>query len=137
LISAKSAVTVLRSPSIAAEASGSFDTTRISEVVDADSDDREAAEEVFADSLVPQSPQNLDVCEFSAPHFGQSAGSSLPHCAQNFFPTGFSVPHFEQRISCHLSITVAERIVNQVENSSSSAFASFRSMVSKPSVNQP
>jgi hypothetical protein len=83
----------------------------MSEVVDANSGDWGAREEILLGSIAPQSPQNLDVSGFSAPHFGQSAGSPLPHCAQNFFPTGFSVPHFEHRIFYHLSITVAERLL--------------------------
>jgi hypothetical protein len=66
---------------------------------------------------------------FSAPQFGQRSASGLPHSAQNRLPGKLSVPHFEQRMSHSIAVYPAK--------SSSIALASFRSAVSKPSVNQP
>jgi hypothetical protein len=51
----------------------------------------------------------------------------LPHLSQNFAVSRLSVLHFAQRIAL---------ILSYVLNSSSTALASFRSAVSKPSVNQ-
>ena len=76
----------------------------------------------------PQSEQNLALAGVSAPHFEQGIGSVLPHSAQNRLPGKLSVPHFEQRIFPQLS--------DYPLSSSISALASFRSAVSKPSVNQ-
>jgi hypothetical protein len=87
LMSANKAVTVLRSPSTVAEASGCSGVTRISEPVAA------------LPSAVPQSSQNADEDAFSAPHFGQRLGSGLPHAAQNFLLLVLSVPHLLQRIA--------------------------------------
>jgi hypothetical protein len=49
-------------------------------------------------SAAPQSSQNADEGEFSAPHFGQRLDSGLPHAAQNFRPVVLSVPHLAQCI---------------------------------------
>src|SRR5258708_289270 len=94
-MSANSAVTVLRSPSVAS-VSGCAASTRIVGAIDvADEPVRSSAS---APSAAPQSPQNLDAGAFSAPHFGQLTASPLPHWEQNFLPARFSVSHLEQRI---------------------------------------
>src|SRR5215472_837689 len=98
LISANSAVTVLRSPSIAGEASACSGVMRISFAVeDAIADESEPGRAIAA-SVVPQSAQNLALAEVSAPHCGQRIGSGLPHSAQNRLPDKLSAPHFEQRM---------------------------------------
>jgi hypothetical protein len=53
---------------------------------------------------------------------------SAPQSPAKRFASGFSAPHFEQRIFPRSGYTL---------NSLNSALASFRSAVSKPSVNQP
>jgi hypothetical protein len=47
-------------------------------------------------SELPQSPQNLEVVAFSAPHYGQRSGNAPPHCEQNFLAAGFGVPQCGQ-----------------------------------------
>src|SRR5271165_4418975 len=89
LISANSAVTVLRSPSRFSELGES--ATRIGESFDF-FDDAGAA------NGAPQSSQNFAVGALSAPHFAQRLANGVPHSAQNFLPEVLSVPHFEQRI---------------------------------------
>ena len=97
-MSAKSAVTVLRSPSIAVAASGCPGLTRISEAIDA-AGERVSAAAALRASAVPQSSQNADEGAFSAPHFAQRLDSELPQAAQNFLPVVLSVPHLLQRIA--------------------------------------
>ena len=97
-MSAKRAVTVLRSPSIV-EASSCSCLTRISGAVDADRGELVTAGAALTASAVPQSSQNADDGAFSAPHFGQRLGSGLPHAAQNFLLVVLSVPHLVQRIA--------------------------------------
>src|SRR5271154_6305853 len=91
LISANSAVTVLRSPSRFSEAGGA--ATRIGESFGF-FDDAAAG----AANGAPQSSQNFAVGALSAPHFAQRLANGVPHSAQNFLPEVLSVPHFEQRI---------------------------------------
>src|SRR5216684_4834197 len=74
-------------------------------------------------------PQNLEPGGFSKRHLGQMSANALVHWPQNFIPSGFSKAHFEQRM--------VSGVPFQAPRSSSSAFASFKSAVSKPSVNQP
>jgi hypothetical protein len=74
-------------------------------------------------------PQNLKPGGFSKRHLGQMSANALVHWPQNFIPSGFSKAHFEQRM--------VSGVPFQAPRSSSSAFASFKSAVSKPSVNQP
>src|SRR5215471_15486973 len=93
LISANSAVTVLRSPSNGAgEASGpiriSGSAVFVGSVWTAVGGDRE----------VPHSPQKSSPGSLDAPHFGQRRASGPPHFAQNLRPTRLSRPHLEQRI---------------------------------------
>src|SRR5271163_3631577 len=91
LMSANSAVTVLRSPSRFSEAGASL--TRIGESLD-----------FFASAAAgvvngaPQSSQNFAVGALSAPHFAQRLANGVPHSGQNFLPEVLSVPHFVQRI---------------------------------------
>src|ERR1700761_5256167 len=80
LMSANSAVTVLRSPS-SAEVSASSATTRMSPA------DFRAAEIPLAAlsclaSDAPHLPQKFEEGEFSAPQFAQGCASELPHRAQ-------------------------------------------------------
>src|SRR5713101_6667937 len=98
LISANSAVTVLRSASGAVEVPGCSAVTRISGGAERVRDERGAAGSALPVRAAPQSPQNLDAGAFSAPHFGQRIASPLPHWEQNFLPARFSVSHLEQRI---------------------------------------
>src|SRR5271165_5636764 len=91
LISANSAVTVLRSPSRFSAAGAS--ATRIG-----------ASFDFFDDAVVgapngaPQSSQNFAVGALSAPHFAQRLANGVPHSGQNLLPEVLSVPHFAQRI---------------------------------------
>ena len=93
-MSANSAVTVLRSPSVAPEASSCSGATRIPSGVD-------TVGPVAPAPLVsgaPHLPQKLDVAGLSALHFAQSFVSAFPHCAQKLFADGLFALHFEQRI---------------------------------------
>ena len=90
-MSANSAVTVLRSPSIFSLAGVS--TTRICESFDFFTEAAEATP-----SEAPQSSQNLAVAELSAPHLVHRFDIGLPHSGQNFLPDVLSVPHLEQCI---------------------------------------
>src|SRR5215469_18348164 len=101
LMSAKSAVTVLRSPSMADKASACSGVMRISFAVEDAIADESGPGRAIAASAVPQSAQNLALAEVSVPHFGQRIGSGLPHSAQNRLPDKLSAPHFEQRILPH------------------------------------
>src|SRR5258708_1631637 len=96
--SANSAVTVLRSPSGAVEASGPSGVTRMLGAIDAAGDELAAAGAASPASAAPQSSQNPDEGAFSAPHFGQRRDSGLPHAAQNFLRVVLSVPHLVQRM---------------------------------------
>ena len=82
----------------------------------------------WLERAVPQPSQNLAPARFNVPHDTHCASIGAPHPSQNFAVSRFSAPHFEQRI---FSLTA-----NYPFSSSSSALASFRSAVSKPSVNQ-
>src|SRR6516162_8974763 len=101
LMSTNSAVTVLRSPSIAGKASTCSGVMLISFAVeDAITDESEPGRAIAA-SAVPQSAQNLALAEVSAPHCGQRIASGLPHSAQHRLSCKLSAPHFEQRILPH------------------------------------
>src|SRR5215469_793383 len=80
LMSANSAVTVLRSPSVAEEGSVSLAVTRIPGAPSTDA--RGCLAAISADSPIPQSPQNLDDRGFSAPQLGQSTAIALPQRAE-------------------------------------------------------
>src|SRR5215469_3218833 len=98
LMSANSAVTVLRSPSMACTAWAGSGVMRISVAVEDTIVEESALGRAIPASAAPQSAQNLALAGLSAPHFGQRIGSGLPHSAQNRLPGKLSVPHFEQRI---------------------------------------
>jgi hypothetical protein len=100
-MSANNALTVLRSPSIVAEAFGCPGVSRISGTVDAALGVPVAAGPALPASAVPQSSQNAEEGAFSAPHFGQRLESGLSQAAQNFLPVVVSVPHFAQRMPWH------------------------------------
>src|SRR5208337_3392638 len=93
LISAKSAVTVLRSPSRFSGAGVS--ATRIGESFDFFAEAAPAG----APSAMPHSPQKRLPAGLSAPHFGQRFATAAPQSPQNFLPAGFSVLQFVQRIA--------------------------------------
>jgi len=95
-MSANSAVTVLRSPSIAIEGSETSRPKRIAGAGEVGGEPSRCS--VLPPSAAPQSPQSFDPGAFSAPHFEQGIASPLPHWEQNFLPTAFSAAHFEQRI---------------------------------------
>src|SRR5215469_5184208 len=95
LMSAKSIVTVLRSPS----------RTSLFSAAARNAAEPTAVVEFFAklpgtrsESDAPQSPQKELSAGFSAPHFRQRPPSRPPHLPQNFLPSGFSVPRFAQRM---------------------------------------
>ena len=92
-MSANNAVTVLRSPSLAAYGC-SADIATFGVLTD------EAAGLVafLAGSAVPQSPQKPLFGGFSALQFGQLLADGAPQSLQNFLPAGLSLPHFVQRI---------------------------------------
>src|SRR5215469_6462520 len=78
LISANSAVTVLRSPLAAPLAAGGKDDDKANDVAHCE--------------------QNLASGALSKLHFGQRWLSDAPHWLQKRAPTALSVPHFEQCI---------------------------------------
>jgi hypothetical protein len=91
LISAKNAVTVLRSPSGGSPAGCSSVTRPLAAAVAAWSE--RAADDVGVPArAAPQSSKNADEGAFSATHFGQRLDSGLPHKAQNFRPVVLSFP---------------------------------------------
>src|SRR5215472_3712195 len=89
LMSANSAVTVLRSPSNDAPSSESLNVGGL------DVSSRCAGGP--DGSAVVHCPQNLKPGGFSKLHFGQTSTRAVVHCPQNLIPAGFSNPHFEQR----------------------------------------
>src|ERR1700732_3707649 len=123
LISANSAVTVLRSPSGGSPA-GCSGATRILGADGCDDEGAPAAATAVP-SRLPQSPQNFFSGGFSAPHCPHRFVNGAPQSPQNRLAVGFSAPHFAQSIPSYPA------------SSLSKAFASFKSAVSKPSVNQP
>src|SRR5579871_3832623 len=91
LMSANSAVTVLRSPSRVSGAGAPV--TRMGESADLLADATVAA----VPRAAPHSPQKRLPAGLSARHFGQRFASGAPQSPQNFLLEGFSAPHFEQR----------------------------------------
>src|SRR5215471_15348303 len=92
LMSANSAVTVLRSPS-------RFSGGDVSAIRICGSFDFLAVADWDVPSAAPHSPQNFSRDSFVAPHRGHFGARVSPHSAQNFRPSRLSVPHFEQRIT--------------------------------------
>src|SRR5713101_2614693 len=99
LISANSAVTVLRSPS--GRFAGSSGAPRAM-VCSSDRAGCAAPVELgatgSAPSIAAHSMQNLAAALFDVPHEGHCSASGAAHPSQNFAPAGFSEPHLEQRI---------------------------------------
>jgi hypothetical protein len=92
MISANSAVTVLRSPSSVSSACVSVSRIGVPLAFLAEAG-------ACAPSAVPQSSQNLAAGVLSAPHLAQRFATGLPHSGQNFLPLVLSAPHLEQCIS--------------------------------------
>jgi hypothetical protein len=100
LMSANSAVTVLRSPSRFSGAGVS--ATRIGESLD------RAAEAVRAGpSAAAHSPQKSSPGSLEAPHCGHKRASGAAHLAQNLRPSRLSFPHFEQCIALYPAMGLA------------------------------
>src|SRR5260370_18816969 len=99
LISANSAVTVLRSPSGISPAAGSA-TTLIRAPAPGPGGGAWLAGSAPLPTAngAPHSPQNFFVSGFSVPHLEQELPSCAPQSPQNFFPSGLSEPQFAQRI---------------------------------------
>src|SRR5215471_16778265 len=85
LISANSAVTVFRSPSVVGKGSDCSATNR---TLSADSGDEEVTDGVLTALAcgAPHLPQKFDAGGFSAPHLPQTAVSAFPHCTQKLLP---------------------------------------------------
>src|SRR5580692_1745092 len=91
LMSANSAVTVLRSPSSFSGSGASLTrTVGVSNFF--------AAAAAGPPSAAPHSPQKRLPAGLSAPHFGQRFASGAPQSPQNFLPAGFSALQLEQRM---------------------------------------
>src|SRR5437660_9018386 len=90
LMSANNAVTVLRSPSAAAEASICPAEIRIASALPTGAGGSAAV--LVGVSAAPQSPQKLLPDGLTTPHFGQRFASGVPQSPQNFFPSAFSLP---------------------------------------------
>src|SRR5262245_49578981 len=114
LMSAKSIVTVLRSPS--------SDVSEISAPTHIDVPASDARPNLPASSSgFAHSMQNLVVREFSVRQEGQWRVNGDAHSPQNFAWTGFSAPHFEQRIgpsprlelcrpyACYITLAICKR----------------------------
>src|SRR5216684_4133761 len=103
LMSANSAVTVLRSPSIASEVcrSGAMRTPPAASAADG----LPPSAVISVPSALPQSPQNFFAGGFSAPHRAHRFTSAAPQSPQNRLLAGFSAPHFAQRICPVASIS--------------------------------
>ena len=105
LISANSAVTVLRSPSSASDEALSGATRTLE--VDSGGDEVAAAALPPIFSGVPHLPQKSEVGGFSALHFAQFFASEFPHFAQKLFVEGLFVPHLVQRINRYADLAIA------------------------------
>src|SRR5208282_1247619 len=109
-MSANSAVTVLRSPSSAAESamvcSGATPTSEAGHR----GDDVAAAAPASLVSGAPHLPQKSEVGGLSALHFAHCLESAFPHFAQKLFVEGLFVPHFEQRMPVDLGERLARLV---------------------------
>src|ERR1700758_812531 len=92
LMSANSAVTVLRSPSITDETSVWEAATRKSGGVS-----RRDPGMLPAENAAPQSPQNFAPGRLAKPHLGQRRVKAAPHSIQNLVVSGFSELQLGQR----------------------------------------
>src|SRR5215813_13404176 len=89
LMSAKRAVTVLRSPSVVSSADASATRTRSSSLVFVGA----------APKTAPHESQNFASGRLSAPHEGHDGASRAPHLSQNFAVLRLSVAHLAQCMS--------------------------------------
>src|SRR5215471_15153820 len=94
LMSANSAVTVLRSPSRFSAADVPVTRMGVSFIFAAG-----AAIVASAPNAAPQESQNFASVRFSAPHEGHLGESFAPHLSQKRAPSRWSAPHLEQRIA--------------------------------------
>src|SRR5260221_10657999 len=84
LMSANSALTVLRSPSIAGNSPCCSEVILTVGAADLTCDELGAV--ALVASALPQSSQNSDAGAFSAPQLAHRLPSGFPHVAQNFLP---------------------------------------------------
>src|SRR5271167_2414968 len=96
LMSANSAVTVLRSPSSSSDEPLSAAPRTLG--ADPGGDEAAAAPTPFVNG-VPHLPQKSEVGGFSALHFAHCFASAVPHFAQKLLVGELFVPHFAQRIA--------------------------------------
>src|SRR5215472_5155972 len=94
LMSAKSAVTVLRSPSRFSAADVSVTRMGASFIFAA-----EAATVASAPNATPQESQNFASARFSAPHEAHLGENLPPHLSQKRAPSRLSAPHFAHRMA--------------------------------------
>src|SRR5215813_7258210 len=94
LMSANSAVTVLRSPSRFSAADVSVTRMGVSFIFSAG-----AATVASAPNAAPQESQNFASVRFSAPHEAHLGENLPPHLSQKRAPSRLSAPHLEQRIA--------------------------------------
>src|SRR5262249_39318404 len=94
LMSANSAVTVLRSPSRFSAADGSVTRMGASFIFAAG-----VAIVASAPNAAPQESQNFASVRFSAPHEEHLGENLPPHLSQKRAPSRLSAPHLEQRIA--------------------------------------
>src|ERR1700720_4824291 len=99
LMSANSAVTVLRSPSIVPASAEFCSGATCTPGANPGDDEVTAAAPASFVSGAPHLPQKSDVGGVSALHFAQCFARAFPHFAQKLFVEGLFVPHFEQRIA--------------------------------------
>lgn len=97
-MSANNAVTVLRSPSSAAESATVCSGATRTPATNPGGDEVAAAVPAPLASGAPHLPQKSDVGGFSALHFAHCLASAFPHFAQKLFIEGLFVPRLEQRI---------------------------------------
>src|ERR1700736_46922 len=113
LMSANSAVTVLRSPSITpASAEVCSGATCAPEASPGDDEVTAGAPTLFV-SRAPHLPQKSDVGGFSVLHLAQGLVSAFPHFAQKLLADGLLVPHFEQRIGLQQRQTTGSPLVSR------------------------
>jgi hypothetical protein len=123
-MSAKSAVTVLRSPSSRVETSMLSGATR-TPAATSEAGGVATAEFSLLARAAPHLPQKFEVGGFSALHFGQSFANPFPHFAQKLLVEGLLVPHLvhctaDSEVSGRFALPYIIRsyiIRSQIENS--------------------
>src|SRR5262249_23576819 len=98
LMSANSAVTVLRSPSNSVEASACSALRRIPNASGLSVEATGALALDVSTRAVPHSPQNFSPAVYGVPQAMHLSASGLPHSTQNLRPGRLSLPHEEQCI---------------------------------------